>query len=205
MEAFSALLALCVGNSPVPVNSPHRGQWRGALMFSLICARIKDWVNNREAGDLRRHHGHYDVNVMNKNVLLTLTSMCLYIYMHIDPYVLCVSICICIWVISILFNWFHYLCPRRTWSLALYFGKQYCTKMLHCYLFPCTLFWQLSIVKWRLGPISHGFLPSLPWRNVTNFSQNGVHCTCFLSMWKCCIGHMCVVLYTVWNYVTSWQ
>ena len=23
-----------------PVNSPHKGQWRGALMFSLICARI---------------------------------------------------------------------------------------------------------------------------------------------------------------------
>ena len=23
-----------------------------------------DWVNNREAGDLRRHNGHYDVNVM---------------------------------------------------------------------------------------------------------------------------------------------
>ena len=22
------------------------------------------WVNNREAGDLRRHRGHYDVNVM---------------------------------------------------------------------------------------------------------------------------------------------
>ena len=64
METFSALLALCAGNWPVPVNSPHKGQWRGALMFSLICARIKDWVNNREAGDLRRHHGHYDVNVM---------------------------------------------------------------------------------------------------------------------------------------------
>ena len=31
---------------------------------SLICARINDWVNNREAGDLRRHHGHYDVNLM---------------------------------------------------------------------------------------------------------------------------------------------
>ena len=26
-----------------PVNSPHKGQWRGALMFSLICARINDW------------------------------------------------------------------------------------------------------------------------------------------------------------------
>ena len=65
MEAFSALLALCVGNSPVPVNSPHKGQWRGALMFSLICARINDWVNNLEAGDLRRYRGHYDVIVMN--------------------------------------------------------------------------------------------------------------------------------------------
>ena len=34
-----------------PVNSPHKGQWRGALMFSLICAWINTWVNNREAGD----------------------------------------------------------------------------------------------------------------------------------------------------------
>ena len=36
-----------------PVNSPHKGQWRGALMFSLIYAWINDWVNNGEAGDLR--------------------------------------------------------------------------------------------------------------------------------------------------------
>ena len=43
-----------------PVNSPHKGQWRGALMFSLICALINDWVNNHEAGDLRRHRAHYD-------------------------------------------------------------------------------------------------------------------------------------------------
>ena len=47
-----------------PVNSPHKGQWRGALMFSLICARINGWVNNDEAGDLRRHRVHYDVIVM---------------------------------------------------------------------------------------------------------------------------------------------
>ena len=26
-----------------PVNSPHKGQWRGALMFSLISARINGW------------------------------------------------------------------------------------------------------------------------------------------------------------------
>ena len=47
-----------------PVNSPHKGQWRGALMFSLICAWINGWVNSRKAGDLRRHRAHYDVIVM---------------------------------------------------------------------------------------------------------------------------------------------
>ena len=47
-----------------PVNSPHKGQWRGALMFYLVCARINGWVNNREAGDLRRHPAHCDVIVM---------------------------------------------------------------------------------------------------------------------------------------------
>ena len=47
-----------------PVNSPHKGQWRGALMFSLICVWINAWVNNREAGDLRRHRAYYDVTVM---------------------------------------------------------------------------------------------------------------------------------------------
>ena len=47
-----------------PVNSPHKGQRHGALMFSLICVWINDWVNNGEAGDLRRHRGHYDVIVM---------------------------------------------------------------------------------------------------------------------------------------------
>ena len=71
METFSALLALCAGNSPVPVNSPHKGQWRGALMLSLICAWINDWVNNREAGDLRPHRGHYDVNVMKPHHKIT--------------------------------------------------------------------------------------------------------------------------------------
>ena len=64
METFSALLALCAGNSLVPVNSPHKGQWCGALMFSLICIWINGWVNNREAGDLRRHRGRYDGHVM---------------------------------------------------------------------------------------------------------------------------------------------
>ena len=50
-----------------PVNSPHKGQWRGTLLFSLICAWINGWVNNRQAGDLRRSRTHYDVTV-NKNM-----------------------------------------------------------------------------------------------------------------------------------------
>ena len=65
METFSALLAICAGNSPVPaVNSLHKGQSRGALMFSLICVWINGWVNNIEADDLRRHPAHYDVIVI---------------------------------------------------------------------------------------------------------------------------------------------
>ena len=56
-----------------PVISPHKGQWRGALIFFFISAWINGWVNNREAGDLRRHRTHYDVIVMkciflNENV-----------------------------------------------------------------------------------------------------------------------------------------
>ena len=49
------------------VNSPHKGQWCRALMFSLICIWINGWVNNRAAGDLRRHHPHYDVTVMRSD------------------------------------------------------------------------------------------------------------------------------------------
>ena len=39
-------------------------------MFSSICAWINEWVNNREAGDLRRHRAHYDVIVMTAIVRL---------------------------------------------------------------------------------------------------------------------------------------
>ena len=50
-----------------PVNSPHKGQWGGALIFSLICAWINGGVNNREAGDLRRYRAHCDVIVIRNN------------------------------------------------------------------------------------------------------------------------------------------
>ena len=46
------------------VKFPLKGQWYGALMFSLICACINGWVYKREAGDLGRRSTHYDVTVM---------------------------------------------------------------------------------------------------------------------------------------------
>ena len=48
-----------------PVDSTYKGQWRGALMFTLICAWTSGWANNKDAGDLRRHHADYDVTVMD--------------------------------------------------------------------------------------------------------------------------------------------
>ena len=75
MESFSALLAICAGIHRAPANSPHKGQWRGALMFSLICVWINGWVNNREAGDLRRYRAHYDIIVMLQ-VYLAINDSC---------------------------------------------------------------------------------------------------------------------------------
>ena len=46
------------------VYDPDVGQWRRDLMFSFTCAWINAWVNNGEAGDLRRHRAHYDVTTM---------------------------------------------------------------------------------------------------------------------------------------------
>ena len=46
------------------VDSPHRGQLRGTLMLSLICPWTNGWINNRDAGDLRRHRAHYNVAVI---------------------------------------------------------------------------------------------------------------------------------------------
>ena len=54
-----------------PMNSPHKGQWRGALMFSLICVWINDLVNSRESGDLRRYSG------LIKPLLTELMSNCI--------------------------------------------------------------------------------------------------------------------------------
>ena len=53
-----------------PVNSPHKGQWLGALIFSLIWALTNGWLSHRDAGDLRRHRAHYDVTVMEMTLAI---------------------------------------------------------------------------------------------------------------------------------------
>ena len=67
METFSISDHLCGGIHRSPVNSPHKGQWRRVLMFSVGSTRTNGWVNNRDAGDLRRHRAHYDATVMMLN------------------------------------------------------------------------------------------------------------------------------------------
>ena len=57
------------GNHWSLVYSPHKGQWHGPLMYSLIYAWTNAWVNNREASDLRRHCAHYDVTEMSFAIL----------------------------------------------------------------------------------------------------------------------------------------
>ena len=69
METFSSLLAFFVqGIHRSPVNSPHKGQRRGALMFSLICARTNSCAYNGDAGDLRCHRTYYEVIVMYRGI-----------------------------------------------------------------------------------------------------------------------------------------
>ena len=68
------------------VNSPHKGQWRGALMFSLIWVWINGWVNNRETGDLRRNRAHYDVIVMG---WVKIDQICIHLYAVLWSHLLC--------------------------------------------------------------------------------------------------------------------
>ena len=64
METFSALLAICAGNSPVTAEFPAQSPVTQSIDVFFICAWINGWVNNDEAGDLGRHCAHYGGTVM---------------------------------------------------------------------------------------------------------------------------------------------
>ena len=92
METFPYYWPFVRGIHWSPLNSPHKGQWRGTLMFPLICAWTIGWVDNREAGDLGRHRAHYDVTVtvwLHLPLPYCQMEKCLYIYayMYINTYI----------------------------------------------------------------------------------------------------------------------
>ena len=92
METFYALLAMCVcvcvcvggggGGGGSPVNSPHKGRWRGAEIFSLICASLNGWVDNREDCDLRRHRAHYNIIVISYRFSMALRPLLSVLYIY---------------------------------------------------------------------------------------------------------------------------
>ena len=62
---LSALLALWAGNSPATGEGETKASADAELWCFLWSASwINVWVNNCEAGDLRRHRAHYDVTVI---------------------------------------------------------------------------------------------------------------------------------------------
>ena len=74
MEHFPRYFVWGIQRSPV--NSPHKGQWRGTLMFSFIYASVNSWANNRDVGYLRRHRAHYDIIVMmNQMAVFKMAAM----------------------------------------------------------------------------------------------------------------------------------
>ena len=64
METFSALLAICAGNSPVTGEFPAERTVTQSFDVFFDLHLDKGWVNNREVGDLGRHRAHYDVTRM---------------------------------------------------------------------------------------------------------------------------------------------
>ena len=64
METFSALLAICAGNSPITGEFPTQRPVTRSFDAFFDLRPNNGWVNNREGGDLRRYHAHYDVIVM---------------------------------------------------------------------------------------------------------------------------------------------
>ena len=68
METFPRYWPFVRGIHRPPVDFPHKGQWAGALVFSLICARTNGWANNRDVGDMRLCNSLlYPVLVLDEN------------------------------------------------------------------------------------------------------------------------------------------
>ena len=113
-----------------PVNSPAKGQWRGALMFSMICTWINDWVNNRGAGESRRHRSDYDVIVMQYDSKEHCTIMPLMFKATVS---------------NIMQWWIHHVCDNCRSSVRIVKNKKRHISLLHIRKHFC----QMSCnIKW---------------------------------------------------------
>ena len=131
-----------------PVNSPHKGQWHGALMLSLICVWINGWVNNREAGDLRRHRAHYDVIVMGKNKIKVISNALVFTPSYWTKY------CLYHQLVSIRNHWLLTIICARHFCVAKYSHGRYIDQETTVYLRKIlmeqlyfAIFWQSRSVE----------------------------------------------------------
>ena len=112
------------------VNSTHKSQWRGAVMFSLICVCINGWVNNLEAGDLRRYLAYFDVSVTDHTFLLQSNGV-----KRLSEQCVCLIfvsyLIICALAVYIPVIWWHMLC-RKCKSMGNSIHTQ-----THTYVFAC--------------------------------------------------------------------
>ena len=90
IEHFPRYCPFVMGIHRTQIHSPHKGHWRGAFMFSSICAWTNDWANNRDIGDLRRHRAHYDVNVMWISIFCSRVSV-MYLFFYVSIMLVCIT------------------------------------------------------------------------------------------------------------------
>ena len=108
METFSALLAIYAGNSPVTGEFPAQRLVTRSFDIFFDLRLNQRWVNNREAGDLRRYRAHYDVFVMYRDADLLgpstnidLVARPIRLCLPWQPPTNCNFLCwVCIWLCS---------------------------------------------------------------------------------------------------------
>ena len=121
------------------VNSPHKDQWCGALMFSLIGTQINSWVKNGKAGDWRRHRTHYDIIVviaLNNRVGVFLYYYHLTFFFH------------SFFIFYIRWEFFQFLNIKHKFVIVYHHGKSTKDNVITGVFLPWWFF--LTLVEWHL-------------------------------------------------------
>ena len=149
MEAFSALLALCAGNSLVTGEFPTQRPVTRSFDVSLIYASINGWVNNREAGDLRRHRAQYDVIVMNfTNIIMWLLGTLLSRQTHWRRFAFHQNL-----LPTLQRNYRYLLYSKNCWNRVVGFWKK-CRMKFEIPVWPVVIvqLWPLLLTWFNINP-----------------------------------------------------